>query len=713
MPTGYADFEFGLVWDEVQQSFDVSLRFTGPDNVDRPLHPKEAVHVDPAALRRLERDDAAYGAALTESVFALDEVRAFYSMGIAVARNVPVHFRLHVDGPAEFHSVRWELLRDPDTGFPIATSANVLFSRFLSGGDWRSVADLPRRDLRALVVVAGPTDIGDYEPRGRGRLAEVKVEEEVQRAQAALAAFHPVALAGPGEATLANISHRLGEHPGFDILYLVCHGVQADEVPLLFLENPDGTADVVDGRRLEERIRNLARRPVLVMLSSCQSAGTGDQRHSDDGGALAALGPRLAAAGVAAVVAMQGNVTMETAKDFATAFFADFSQEPVVDRAMTTARGAVLDRADWWVPVLFSRLRSGRIFHERGFTERAVVTWDSLDTMMQTGSFTPVLGPGLADGILGSREYLAERWARRWQMPIASHASGNLAQVAQYLRVSHNPAMVVGELQRYLRTELNERIQKARGDDPFRDLPAGLGSNGEIDIEKVILEVGRRERQKSDDPFRAVAAMPVKVYVTTNVTDLLQDALKATDPGPGKTPKTLCFPWAPSDRVDWDEFYGREDEDTRWADPEIVAPPTVEEPWVYHLFGRLEEPWSLVLTEDDYFDWLLAWEAAKDVKQIVPPAVKGALTRSSLLFLGYHLDDWDFRVVFQSIKSFGLKNRFNDHVGVQLRPESQTIERDAAQRYLESYFGEDKVNIFWEDTRKFLAELCAQTGLRP
>ena len=437
MPTGYADFEFGLVWDEVQQSFDVSLRFTGPDDVDRPLHPKEGVHVDLAALRRLERDDSAYGAALTERVFALDEVRRFYSTGIAVARNVPVHFRLHVDGPAEFHSVRWELLRDPDTGVPIATSANVLFSRFLSGGDWRSVSDLPRRDLRALVVVAGPTDLKagpGYQPPGRGRLAEVNVAEEVQRAQAALAPFHPVVLARPDDArpeqatpdnaTLANISRKLREDPGFDILYLVCHGVQADEVPLLFLENPDGTADVVDGRRLEERIRSLARRPILVMLSSCQSAGTGDHRHSDDGGALAALGPRLAAAGVAAVVAMQGNVTMPTAADFATAFFADFVQEHVVDHAMTTARGEVSHRDDWWVPVLFSRLRSGRIFHERGFTERAVVTWDSLNTMMQTGNFTPVLGPGLADGILGSREYLAGRWARRWQMPIASHASG-------------------------------------------------------------------------------------------------------------------------------------------------------------------------------------------------------------------------------------------------------------------------------------------------
>jgi hypothetical protein len=694
MTIGYADFEFGLVWDEIQNSFDVSLRFTGPNNIDRILHPKGAVAVDLSVLADLTDDEEAYAVRLTESVLGLDEVRRFFAETMAVAGYAPVHFRLHVDGPVDFHSVRWELLRDPATQAPVATSRNVLFSRYLSGGDWRPIVDIPNRDLRALIVIAGPTDLDEYRPRGRS-LAPVDVKDELRRAMAALAPFHPVALAGRGEATLANTINRLEQ--GFDILYLVGHGAQTDDVPLLFMENPDGTADAIDARRLEERIRNLARRPIVVLLNSCQSAGTGDQRHSEDGGALAALGPRLAAAGVPAVVAMQGNVTMTTASRFGPAFSAAFAQDAVVDQAVAVARDAVRDRRDWWVPVLFSRLRSGRIYYEPQFTERAEATWQILDTMMDTGNFTPVLGPGLADGILGSRQEIARRWARRWQMPVASHVRGNLAQVAQYLRVSHNPAMVPGELQKYLKTEMEERRTNARGDDPFHNIPEGM-----IDREKpeaVIVEVGRRLRSDPGDPFRVVAAMPVKVFITTGWTDLLQKALE--DAEPSKKPHTLCFPW--TRRVSWDQ----------WDDPAEVDRPTVDRPWVYHLFGRLEDPRSLVLTEDDYFDWLDAWTTTKDVKEIVPTAVKAALTGSALLFLGYRLDDWDFRVVFQSIKSFGLKDRFNDHVGVQLRPESQTIEREAAQRYLESYFGNDKVNIFWSDTRTFLDELRERTGLQP
>jgi hypothetical protein len=695
MTIGYADLEFGLIWDDDQKSFDVSLRFTGPDNVDRLLHPKGSVRVDVAALARLANDQDAYEHLLTESVFELEEVRRFFADTMAVAGRAPVHFRLHIDGPVAFHSIRWESLRDPATQIPIATSRNVLFSRYLSGGDWRPVVDIPNRDLQALIVIAGPNNLHEYQPQGR-MLAPVNVLDELQHARQALAPFHPIALAGPGEATLANTINKLEE--GFDILYLVGHGVQTDDVPLLFLENPDGTADPVDARRLEEHIRHLPRRPIVALLNSCQSAGAGDQRHSEDGGALAALGPRLAAAGIPAVIAMQGNITIATASRFGPAFFAALAQESVVDHAMASAREAVRDRPDWWVPVLFSRLRSGRIYYEPQFTERAEATWQILGTMMETGNFTPVLGPGLADGILGSREEIARRWARRWQMPIALHVQSDLAQVAQYLRVSHNPAMVPGELQKYIRTEMRERKTNARGDDPFADLPEDMIDHD--NPESTIVEVGRRLRSvDAADPFRVVAAMPVKVFITTGWTGLLQAALESANSG--KKPQTLCFPW--TRRVSWGA----------WDDPAQIEPPTVSRPWVYHLFGRLEDPRSLVLTEDDYFDWLSAWIATKDIKQIVPPAVKGALTASSLLFLGYRLDDWDFRVVFQSIKSFGLKDRFNDHVGVQLRPESQMIEREAAQRYLESYFGNDKVNIFWSDTRTFLDKLRERTGLRP
>ena len=46
------------------------------------------------------------------------------------------------------------------------------------------------------------------------------------------------------------------------------------------------------------------------------------------------------------------------------AFFGELAWDGQVDRAMAVARGAVRERHDGWMPVLYTRLRTGRIFAE-------------------------------------------------------------------------------------------------------------------------------------------------------------------------------------------------------------------------------------------------------------------------------------------------------------------------------------------------------------
>ena len=147
-------------------------------------------------------------------------------------------------------------------------------------------------------------------------------------------------------------------------------------------------------------------------------------------------------------------------------------------------------------------------------------------------------------------------------------------------------------------------------DDPVWNLPDALVEGN--DPASAIREVGRRLRIVDDgDPYRILAELKASVYVTTDWTDLLQDALKDN----GRTPITMAFPW---------KGHGGADR---------AEPPTVERPLVYHLYGRLDDPDSLVLSEDDYFAWLNAW-AIRHGKS-VPPSVLEALTAKSLLFLGY------------------------------------------------------------------------------
>jgi hypothetical protein len=687
-----ADLELSLTWNSSREAFQAGLHFTNANNVDQ-VDSASSLEIDRNELRKLVNDEQAYGAALTGMVFRPQEVRNFYTLAVAAAQATPVHFRLRIEGAPEYHDVRWELLHDPNNPErAVATSQNMLFSRYLGSKDWRPVELRELRFPRALIVIANPANLGEWSPGGR-ELQPVDVEAELARAQAALANYHMEVLAGPGDKHTApsmdNLIRRLAD--GFDVLYLVAHGALHDEKPLIFLEEENGTVTDPDAGRLIAQVRDLRQPPSVVFLGSCQSAGA----ESADGGALAALGPRLSEAGVPAVIAMQGNITMRTASDFAPAFFESFRQDGVVDQAVAVARGRIRDRHDWWMPVLFSRLRWGQTRYLSEFSDAvgAAGAWGNLAAVIDSDPprLTPVLGPGLADGIVGSRQEIALRWVRSWNMPIAEHAQGDLAQVAQYLRVVSSPGRVSVELQRYLRAELAERRRNAQGADPFAKLD-GLDENERP--EKVIEAVGKVLRDRDvGDPYRVVAALPAAVFVTTGWTDLLQDALRAR----GKQPVTRSFRWIGSGK----------DQPRR----KTPVPASVESPLVYHLFGRLDDPDSLVLTQDDYFEWLTAWIGGR--RSDIPGPVMTALTNNSLLFLGYRLDDWDFRVVFQSIKSFpgGMDTRRFQHVGVQFKPENQMIEPEAAQRYLDSYFNEDRVDIYWADTRAFLDELRQHTGI--
>ena len=119
------------------------------------------------------------------------------------------------------------------------------------------------------------------------------------------------------------------------------------------------------------RSRGLPRRPVLVVLAACQSAG-----RTHDAGALAAAGPGLATAGVGAVVAMQTNIKQGPVGSSLPAFFRELLRDGQIDRALAAARAAVVrQRPDWWAPVLYLRLRDGSAVGPGGGPRATPTTW--------------------------------------------------------------------------------------------------------------------------------------------------------------------------------------------------------------------------------------------------------------------------------------------------------------------------------------------------
>jgi hypothetical protein len=681
MMTESADLEIGIHRRETG-SYSIEFRFSLPDSeADIRIGQEQVVYptIDLEELDRLVNIPLEYGRKLTASFFIDPAVKTAFAQARASAesQNAAIRLRLLI-GPSapELHRVHWETLVDPEDGSPLSTDGNLHFSRYLSSKDWRPVRLRAWGDLSALVLIANPSDLGDY------NLSAVDVEAELERAEQGLGRIPVTALSELGDdrrATAKDLFELLhtSEH---DILYLVCHGAIVKGEPWLWLEDDHGKVARLSGGELVTRMKELEMRPRLVVLASCESAGDGS------GDALAALGPRLAESGIPAVLAMQGKISMQTVSEFMPLFFSELERDGRIDRALTVARSAVRHRPDYWMPALFMRLKSGRVWYVPGFGDEQGVfeKWQSIVGFVQEKTCTPILGPGLIESILGSRSEIAIRWAEEHGFPMEQYNRDALPQVAQYMITHQSPAFLPiayrgvlrdGILRRYrdgLPTELRESQSWTTA-----QMQQALGWAGEIFAST-----------HPNDPFKSLARLQLPIYITTWTLDFMTQALIDS----GAEPVVRICPWnkyIPKEKV----LY--EDE------------PTPERPLVYHLFGHMSVPNSLVSSEDRFFDYLIGVTQNKD---LIPEVVRAKLTSTSLLFLGFQMQDWEFRVFFRFLMAQESKEmlKFYSHAAAQIEPnEDQIVDVARARQYLEEYYESESIEIYWGNSEEFLKELCS------
>ncbi len=681
-------------------------------------------------LRSNSRKDKAYGELLRQAVFgeAASERSQYYNKALANAQGAgqELRLRIQIDRSArKLQDLRWETLLDPAGGAFLATDANRPFSRFLTSDDWQRIDLRPRASLQALVFVANPTDLKAGLTLGTQALAEVPVEAEVQRAQDGLVDFPKsqgiqdvprlTVIASdplqPGKATFDALKKRLGQ--GYDILYLVCHGALLEDdkdnkiqQPFLLLEMSDGSLDRHNASELVAFVRDMPAmlRPRLVVLASCQSGGQGkvpaagatEEERSYDQGALAALGPRLVEAGVPAVVAQQDDVRMATISKFTPAFFAELLRSGQVDKAVALARSQVKNEPDWWVPVLYLRLRGGRLWFESGYASTGGFdAWKGIKINIRGRKCTPVLGSGMNEFLTGSARSIAMRWAKESLYPFERYQQEELHRVAEFLDLAEGEDTLYIFLYQLFAEELKKRFSDI--------LPAALAAvdtASMVDMDELsktcidmITAIGGHRRQDAADPYRVLANMKLPIYITTNPDFLLEDAI--TDLG--NKPQSLYFCWkesliTPEATDAWNQR----------------VTPIPERPLVYHLFGRLDQPKSLVLTEDDYFDYLM-WINRSEHPLKIPDHVVWAWKDTALLFLGFQMTDWNFRLLYRSILTEERRKERPDirSVAVQLQPGDDNLRPASARETLRKYFG-DKFNIYWGSAEDYLRDLALQ-----
>jgi hypothetical protein len=669
------------------QTYTVEMRLL-PPGADEEVRPNSgAMELDLDALRGTV-DDKDYGARLGGALLKDDNIKEAFDSARKVAddNDVELRVRLMVGSTApELHALRWEAARD-DKGTTLFTGARLLFSRYVISSDWRPLR--PKANLQALAFVANPSDVDKY------GLAPVDAPKLVAPIQAALGPALTIPPAGK-RSTLAALLTNLRE--GFDVLYLVCHGKLIKGEPRLWFESEDGTSDRVSGDEFVARLSELRVRPRLIVLASCQSAGTADQQT--DQGYLTALGPRLAESGIPAVVAMQGTVSMDTVATFMAGFFKTLQKDGAVDSAMSVARteAFIAKRPDWWMPILFMRLKSGRVWYLPGFGDdpKAFEKWPRLLSSISDGSATPILGHGLHEALTGSMRDVAHVLADEFHFPLASGDRENLPQVAQFLGTNQDPMLLRHSVIQSLWRQVISNYGAEVGDALYNQKPETLDWEKLVVEFNTLLEAARQARLKREpeEPYALLASVPFRMYLNTCPDSLLENALKLAC----RTPEVAVCEWNDDMRREPSVF-----------DRDAAYRPDQNRPLVYRLFGHLQEPTSLVLTEDDCFDYLIGVTSNKD---LIPAVVRRALADTALIFLGFRMDDWSFRVLFRSIKSQkgGSRRSRYAHVAVQIDPEEgRIIEVDAARRYFETYFQGSEIAIYWGSVEDFLRELAGQ-----
>jgi hypothetical protein len=297
--------------------------------------------------------------------------------------------------------------------------------------------------------------------------------------------------------------------------------------------------------------------------------------------------------------------------------------------------------------------------------------WLNFLKLIKKGKCTPFIGAGACAGVLPLGREIANKWAKDYNYPLKD--SDDLPRVAQFVAI-----------------EQYDMLPKEEIVDQFEG-------------------VHHPDFSQVDEPHSTLATLPLPLYITTNYDNFMIQALKQHDKKPAR------------DFCAWNKYL----EDLRKSgtsydsssSPSVSLSssfvnymqysPDTTHPLVYHLHGYTDIPQSIVLTESDYLDFLIYM--VKNWQGLLPSVVRTALSAAALLFVGYSLADWNFRVLLRGIISSHEASLTYPAMAVQLPPDNLNEENlDKAIKYLHKYFGnipKIKVKIYWGTAKEFSIEL--------
>ena len=251
--------------------------------------------------------------------------------------------------------------------------------------------------------------------------------------------------------------------------------------------------------------------------------------------------------------------------------------------------------------------------------------WRDLLTSICKTKCIPFIGPGIytiqsEDGkmLLPSSKTIVEQWKKEHRYPLEDlyelarvytlEDSYQLARLAQFLEIESagdtNP-----------KTMLSDMVK-------------------EIDL------VDFNSQFKNSSPYNILANLDLPIYITTNYDKFLQAYHFQSS---NKESQSELCRW--NDNL---TKYFKAFDVTSIFEEQNQYKPSTEKPLIYHILGDIDTPQSIVLTERDYFEYVINLNKNQE-KDMIPSVIRKELGLSSLLFIGYSLDDINFRVIFQGL----------------------------------------------------------------
>ena len=311
-----------------------------------------------------------------------------------------------------------------------------------------------------------------------------------------------------------------------------------------------------------------------------------------------------------------------------------------------------------------------KVLRAMGVENMTNFDWTSLLHSIHERKCTPFLGreafmrSNNGKASIPLEQDLANRWAEKYDYPLSD--SYRLSRVAQYMAVKE-------------------------GDDVF---PKELLS---IEIKKITIPDFSLSVYRNT-PHTVLADINSAVYFTTNYDHFMEEALKSR----GKQPISDFCRWN-EDLVSYAKQNAIGSYLYRKDDGLKITPGN---PLVYHLYGDIDHPRSMVVTEKDYFDFVINLNRY-EVKDLFPSFACLQLISNSLLLIGYSLDDIIFRTIIRSIvTSLGIQFRLSNILVMQ--PSELIINNkiSQAQGYIEQYSKKIlKMQPYWGDALAFSKEL--------